>query len=81
MKTTVQMPVRTELFDLYTIDPPMGFLLGLEIGISLGPGDMFLDLRFGRNLGMISVEGERGPHYFQDRIGLSLGYKIPLWKL
>jgi hypothetical protein len=81
VKTTVQAPEKMELSDSYSLDPPIGFLAGIEIGISLGPGDVFLDLRFGRDLGMISVEGERGPRYFQDRIGLFLGYKIPVWKL
>jgi hypothetical protein len=82
VETMIQVPERTALSDSYRIEPPpIGFLAGMEIGISLGPGDVFLDLRFGRDLGMISVEGERGPRYFQDRIGLSLGYKLPVWKL
>jgi hypothetical protein len=70
----------SDLTSAYEITPPIGFLLGMEIGISLGPGDLFIDLRFGRDIGITRVIGDTGPCYFQERIGISLGYKFLLWR-
>jgi hypothetical protein len=64
----------------YRMDPPFGLSLGIDAGLSLGPGELFAGLRFDRNLGLTILGGGNGMQYSRNRIGLSLGYKLLLWK-
>jgi hypothetical protein len=63
----------------YRTDPPLGISLGIEAGLSLGPGKLFGSLRFDQNVGM-TTGGQEGPLYSQNRVGLSIGYKFLLGK-
>jgi hypothetical protein len=63
----------------YTISPPLGLILGTELAFRLGPGELFGDLRFVRNIGVTTVERGQGIQYSQTRIGLSVGYKFLVW--
>jgi hypothetical protein len=62
----------------YKVDPPVGLILGVEAGLRLGPGELFADLRFGRDIGMTMIR--QGIQYTRTRLGLSLGYKFKLWE-
>jgi hypothetical protein len=62
----------------YEVDPPFGLILGVEAGFRLGPGEIFADLRFGRDIGMTMIR--QGIQYSRTRLGLSLGYKFKLWE-
>ncbi|MDR0689924.1 MAG: PorT family protein [Spirochaetaceae bacterium] len=61
------------------IDPPVGFILGLDIGFPLGPGKILLDGRYGRDFGITSIQNSLRLPYARDRISVSLGYKFLLW--
>jgi hypothetical protein len=60
----------------YRIDPAFGIGLGIDVGLSLGPGELFMGLRFDRNLGMTILRDQHGMQYSRNRIGLSLGYEF-----
>jgi hypothetical protein len=62
----------------YSIDPPLGLLFGIEAGLTLGPGQLFLDFRYDRDLGKTSADKGSGIQYARSRIGMSLGYKFLL---
>ncbi|MDR2071355.1 MAG: PorT family protein [Treponema sp.] len=64
----------------YNVDLPLGVSLGIDAGLVLGPGEIFVGLRFDQNLGMTVVGDRNGPHYYRSRIGLSLGYEFLLGK-
>lgn len=59
-------PLRMEL--------PLGLIAGTDVGFLAGPGELFADFRYGRDLGGISIEG--GPLYIKDRISVGIGYKF-----
>jgi hypothetical protein len=63
----------------YNINPPLGLLLGVDASVALGPGELFVDLRYSRDIGMTVAEGGYGIQYVRSRIGLSLGYKFLIW--
>ncbi|MFP3090419.1 hypothetical protein LQZ21_08845 [Treponema sp. TIM-1] len=63
----------------YAIDPPLGLLLGIDSGLLLGPGELFVDLRFSRDIGMTVADKGYGIQYVRNQIGLSLGYKFQLF--
>jgi hypothetical protein len=55
---------------------PLGLTLGTDLGFALGPGELFADLRYGRDFGA-TVFGERsGVEHIRDRINVCLGYKF-----
>jgi hypothetical protein len=60
--------------------PLLGGTIGTDIGFRLGPGELFVDLRYSRNFGEIVVHNDYGLRYTQERITLSLGYKFGLFK-
>ncbi|MFP3090866.1 hypothetical protein LQZ21_11130 [Treponema sp. TIM-1] len=62
----------------YVVDPPLGLILGLEGGLRLGPGELFADLRFSRDIGTTMIR--QGIQYSRSRLTLSLGYKFRLWE-
>jgi hypothetical protein len=68
-----RMPVRT----MY---PPLGFMAGADLGVSLGPGEFFADVRYGKKLGATVIGEEEGPLYIQDRVSVSFGYKFGFGK-
>jgi hypothetical protein len=57
---------------------PLGFIVGADMGVPLGPGELFVDLRYSRDLGTAVIQN--GPRYTRDRINVALGYKFGLIK-
>jgi hypothetical protein len=66
------------LSDSFSMSFPLGFIIGADLGIPLGPGELFIDLRYGRNLDMTVIQN--GPRYDRDRISVGLGYKFGFFK-
>ena len=62
----------------YRIYPPIGIIWGIDLGHTLGPGELFFDLRYEMNLSMTIVQAT-GLQYNQNRISMSLGYRFGLW--
>jgi hypothetical protein len=62
----------------YRVRPPFGVIWGMDVGYTLGPGELFFDLRYEMNLGMTIVR-ETVLQYTQNRISMSLGYRFGLW--
>ncbi|MDR1636507.1 MAG: PorT family protein [Treponema sp.] len=58
--------------------PPLGFVIGMDLGLRLGPGELFMDLRYTRDFGMTIVRNGNEPQYIRDRITMGLGYKFGL---
>lgn len=58
---------------------PLGLLGGMEMGVALGPGLVFVDLRYGHDLGNTQVSDDRGLKYIRNRITVSLGYQFALF--
>jgi hypothetical protein len=59
---------------------PLGVTGGLELGFALGPGLLFVDLRYGLNLDKTRVSDDRGIAFTRHRITFSLGYQAALFK-
>jgi hypothetical protein len=57
---------------------PLGAAAGLELGLRLGDGLIFADLRYNRDLGVSKVEGN-ALTYTRSRYTLSLGYQFALF--
>jgi TolB-like protein len=62
----------------YEFTPPMGFILGGNAGIKLGPGTLFLDLRLSGDFADIELTGDFGSRavYKQSLAIVSLGYEF-----
>ncbi|MDR1107864.1 MAG: hypothetical protein LBL19_02395 [Spirochaetaceae bacterium] len=60
----------------YAISPPLGLIWGADVALRLGPGDLFADLRFNKDIGMSVVKGGQGLQYSRSRFALSVGYKL-----
>jgi hypothetical protein len=63
----------------YAVDPPIGLVLGIEAGMTLGRGELFTDIRFSRDVGTTVAAGGYGIQYVRNQIALSLGYKFLLF--
>ncbi|MDR3166563.1 MAG: hypothetical protein LBT93_01360 [Treponema sp.] len=61
-------------------DPPIGFVFGLDMGFLAGPGMFVLDMRYGRDFGITTIQSPIKVPYTRDRIAVSVGYKFLLWK-
>jgi hypothetical protein len=53
---------------------PFGFALGTDLAFQIGPGELFADFRYGRDLGGTDL-GD-GRLYIRDRISVGMGYKF-----
>ncbi|MDR2364163.1 MAG: hypothetical protein LBD65_07085 [Spirochaetaceae bacterium] len=62
----------------YRIDLPLGLMVGMDMGHALGPGDLFVSLRYGRDLGITMVHS--GLQYTPNRVILSVGYRFGFLK-
>jgi hypothetical protein len=58
------------------IDPPFGFIMGMDLGLPLGPGEFFLDLRYERNFGNTFMGEGQGPQYSWSKTNVCLGYRF-----
>jgi hypothetical protein len=63
----------------YQIDLPLGFMAGIDLGHTLGPGELFMSLRYGRDMGMTIVRS--GLQYTPNRMVLSVGYRFGFLKV
>jgi hypothetical protein len=54
---------------------PWGFTAGLDLGFMLGPGELFADLRYGKDFGATVMGDGDGPLYSRDRVSICFGYK------
>jgi hypothetical protein len=59
---------------------PLGLVGGLEMGVALGPGVVFVDLRYGLDLDKTRISDDRGLKYTRHRITFSLGYQFALFE-
>jgi hypothetical protein len=62
---------------------PLGYTVGLEAGAHVGPGVIFLDLRYSADLGETVFPGVSGLmdlHYTRSLIAMSVGYSFGLFK-
>ena len=61
----------------YEYSIPIGLLLGVNLGVKLGPGIVFTDLRLLQDLGYINANG--ADQYSRTKICITLGYDFALW--
>lgn len=59
-------------------DLPIGIMLGMDMGYSLGPGELFVNLRYGQDFGTTIVSS--GLQYTQNRVMISVGYRFEFIK-
>jgi hypothetical protein len=64
----------------YSMSPAIGLSAGVELGLHLGPGVLFFDARFSRDIGKTTIEtdvpGVPEISYRRNILAFSLGYKI-----
>jgi hypothetical protein len=60
-------------------DLPIGVIGGADIGGGVGPGNLFVALRFGRDLGITGGKSE-GLQYVMSRMSISIGYHFEVLK-
>jgi hypothetical protein len=58
----------------YSVIPPLGFSLGIDLGIKWGPGKALVGLRYDQDLGTTLGDHLDSPLYSRSHMGLSLGY-------
>jgi hypothetical protein len=62
----------------FSVSFPLGFIIGADMGIPLGPGELFIDLRYGRDIGITVIQN--GPRYNRERTSVGMGYKFGFFK-
>jgi hypothetical protein len=62
----------------YTLSPALGITAGLNAGLRLGPGILFIDLRYGFDLGKTVIHMEIDREYTRKMLSFSLGYELAL---
>ncbi|MDR2662538.1 MAG: outer membrane beta-barrel protein [Treponema sp.] len=55
---------------------PLGLTVGIDIGFPVGPGELFVDFRYGVNPHAASIGENASPLYIKDRAVVCLGYKF-----
>jgi hypothetical protein len=55
---------------------PLGFTLGFEAGIRLGPGEIFSDLRYNGDFGMVSINDQDQTKYKRHIFSITIGYEF-----
>jgi hypothetical protein len=62
----------------YTVTPTWGFIAGGNVGIKLGPGTLFLDIRYAGDFTDTQVKGDWGSRglYKHSRAIFSMGYEF-----
>jgi hypothetical protein len=53
---------------------PLGYILGLEGAMKLGPGLLLADIRYGEDFGAIAIQNDTGTAYRRGILSLTLGY-------
>jgi hypothetical protein len=55
---------------------PLGYVLGFEAAMKLGPGILLADLRFGGDFGTTAIDSGGGTSYQRSFLALGLGYSF-----
>jgi TolB-like protein len=65
----------------YQFAVPVGVTGGVDFGIKLGPGALFLDARYSHDLGNTSISDDGGTLsvYSRSKVSVSLGYELGLF--
>ena len=63
----------------FLVTPPLGGSAVAELGMHLGPGLLFLDIRYAADFGPTVLKGETTV-YRRSMVSFSLGYKFGLFK-
>jgi hypothetical protein len=59
----------------WTVDPPLGYTAGFNVGAKAGPGNLFLDLRWAQDLG--ATRSNAGQMvYRRSMVSIALGYEL-----
>jgi hypothetical protein len=62
---------------------PLGLAAGLKAGIHLGPGDLFLNVRYSGDLGILNIPGELpedpGIAFQRSSLHFGVGYEFGLF--
>jgi hypothetical protein len=66
----------------YQFAAPVGITGGVDFGIKLGPGALFLDARYSHDMGNTSINDDDGTLavYSRSKASLSLGYEFGLFE-
>jgi hypothetical protein len=65
----------------WTHSLPLGYTLGLSAGVQLGPGSLFLDLRYAGDLSAAEIDTAGGSKlYTRSMVSLTVGYEFGLIK-
>jgi hypothetical protein len=59
----------------YRVSPPVGLSGGLNAGREVGPGNIFIDLRYAVDLGEPRIQNENIETYQRSMVSLSVGYE------
>jgi hypothetical protein len=60
----------------YGLTTALGFTLGADFGIRMGPGILFLDLRYSGDLGTTVIQVDSGREYKRGMLSFSIGYEL-----
>jgi hypothetical protein len=75
LRTTNSLDNREQSW-AYRVSPPLGLLGGLNVGRELGSGVLFLDLRYGIDLGEPEVRSGNLKTYQRSMVSLTIGYEL-----
>jgi hypothetical protein len=64
----------------YALTVPIGYTLGIDLGMKAGPGYLFLDLRWAQDLGDTVKAGSQELIYRRSMISLSAGYELGFFR-
>jgi hypothetical protein len=74
MRNEAIVPGSGGLFS-YGMEPPLGYIAGIDLGTKVGPGNLFLDLRWAQDLGMLrATSGETA--YTRSMFSIAIGYEL-----
>jgi hypothetical protein len=73
-------PLDEEKTFSYSISPPLGILGGISVGLPLGPGIIFTDIRYAADLGEMELEGGGPQAYRRHMTTISFGYEFSFFE-
>jgi hypothetical protein len=60
----------------YSVDPPLGYTLGINLGMKAGPGFLFLDLRWAADFGTTVIKDTGQTLYRRSIVSICIGYEM-----
>jgi hypothetical protein len=60
----------------YAFSVPLGFTLGFEGAVKFGPGEVFADLRYNGDFGMVNINDLEKTKYKRHSFSITLGYEF-----